>query len=144
MRIPILITVAAAAAAATLLCCWPATAAPPANGCDVAAPPPTSPTAAAVVAAAPASPPPAVRSDAPRLLRLPDGSEVAPLNGVIAPGPLVWGNVPYSPIVRTVRHRGVDWYEHQDGSRTTTLQVRRSDTGAPTPVTLVAHPQAHG
>jgi hypothetical protein len=53
-----------------------------------------------------------------------------------------WGDHPFSPIVRTIRHQGVDWYEHRDGSRTTTVRVRRSDSNELVPVTVVAHPRA--
>jgi hypothetical protein len=77
---------------------------------------------------------------AARKLRLPDGSETTPLNGVVAPMPMVWGDRPYAPI-RGVEHgNGVDWWVHADGTRSTTLDVWRHELGRTDPVTLVFHP----
>lgn len=73
-------------------------------------------------------------------LRLPDGTEVEPLNGVRAPAPLAWHDGPWSPIVGIERSRDVDWYVHADGTRTTTVEVFRGDLGRTDPLTLVARP----
>jgi len=73
-----------------------------------------------------------------RMLELPDGSQVMPLNGVTAPAEMVWGEVPWSPIVRTTGLDGTDWYVHEDGTHSTTLMVYRSDLGRKDPVTLIS------
>lgn len=78
----------------------------------------------------------------PAMLRLPDGSEVPPLNGVKEPAALVWGDEPYSPIVGKELGSGIEWYVHADGTRTTTLDRWRPDLGRMDSVTLVAHPKA--
>ena len=75
-------------------------------------------------------------------LRLPDGSMMPALNGVVAPPPLRWPvDRAWSPIRRRfVDRRGTEWYEHADGSFTTTLLVDRSDLGHQEAVTHVVHP----
>jgi len=100
--------------------------------------PPPVPPAVVPPAAAPVE-----RPDAPsetNKLRLPDGSEVEPLNGVTTPAAMTWGKGPYSPIVGTEHGNGLDWYVHADGTRTTTLEVWRPELGRPDPVTLVYRP----
>jgi len=72
------------------------------------------------------------------MLELPDGSRVPALNGVKAPAALVWGDAPWSPIVGTTRSEGVDWFVHEDGTYSTTVEVFRSDLGRTDPVTLVS------
>jgi hypothetical protein len=130
--------VLAFAAGAALVFAWPTTNQLPRPAANCTATPPLAQPAAAAAPATAAAKAPAT------MLRMPDGSEAAPLNGVTEPGQVVWGNRPYAPIVRTVRHQGIDWYVHSDGTRTTTVRVQRSDTRQLTPVTLVAHPQTEG
>jgi|SRR5712671_1327371 len=72
----------------------------------------------------------------------PDGSRKPPLNGVKNPAKLAWGSEPFSPIVRTENHNGVDWYRHADGSYTTTQMKWRSDLGRDDAVTLCIHPKS--
>lgn len=67
---------------------------------------------------------------------------MAPLNGVAAPAPFVWGEGPYSPIVGQEFGNGVDWYVHADGTRSTTLERWRNDLQRVDAVTLVMHPKA--
>lgn len=83
--------------------------------------------------------PPAPTTPDSRKLLLPDGTEVAPLNGVVDPPKVIWGDRPYSPIVR-VTHSTIDWYLHADGSLTTTLEVWRKDLGRKDAVTMVCNP----
>lgn len=77
---------------------------------------------------------------ADQLLRMPDGSMVPTLNGVKNPAKIVWGDFPYSPIVRTQKDPTVEWYVHADGTYTTTMMQWRSDLGREDPVTLCLHP----
>lgn len=97
------------------------------------------PATAELPAAAPAALAPAEPS--PRL-ELPDGTSVPTLNGAVDAAPLhhYWGNWPWSPIVGVVRGAGVDWYQHADGSCSTTQMVWRSDLGRHAAMTRVAHP----
>ncbi|MCR9247812.1 MAG: hypothetical protein NXI31_22520 [bacterium] len=79
-------------------------------------------------------------------LELPDGSHVEPLNGVSGRLSLTghWGNRPWSPIVGVERSdRGVDWYVHADGTRSTTEMKWRSDLGRKDAMVRLAVPQ-HG
>jgi hypothetical protein len=76
-------------------------------------------------------------------LELPDGTFVATLNGAVdAPSMKdFWGPFDWSPIVGTERSSaGVDWYEHADGSFSTTEMVWRPDLGRKAAMTRVAHP----
>lgn len=77
-------------------------------------------------------------------LLLPDGTRVQSLNGAVNATPLAdaWPkNVPWSPIVRIERSDvGVDWYVHEDGSRSTTEMKWRSDLGREDAVTRLARP----
>lgn len=79
-----------------------------------------------------------------RTLLLPDGTRVPALNGAVNASPMkdAWpSNVPWSPIVATERSDlGVDWYVHQDGSRSTTEMKWRSDLGREDAVTRLARP----
>jgi hypothetical protein len=97
--------------------------------------PPAPPAAGALPPANTAAP-----AGAARRLRLPDGSEAAPLNGVLAPAAMVWGERPYAQIVGVERGNGVDWWVHADGTRSTTLEIWRHELGRTDPVTLVFHP----
>lgn len=73
-------------------------------------------------------------------LRMPDGSFVPTLNGVKNPAAIVWGNQPYSPIVRKQIDPHCEWYLHADGTYTTTVMTWRSDLGREDAVTLCLHP----
>ncbi len=77
-----------------------------------------------------------------RELQLPDGSAVPALNGATDPAPLAqfWGNFPWSPIVGTQRSDGIDWYQHADGSFSTTMMVFAHGLGREICMTRVAHP----
>ena len=88
--------------------------------------------------------PPRGSSSGSDLLRLPNGSVVASLNGVSSPPPLRWpSDRAWSPIRRRiVDRRGTEWYEHDDGSYSTTLLVDRSDLGRREAVTHVVHPDS--
>jgi hypothetical protein len=136
-------------AALALSWLWPAqldtqpTMAPAAAAPVAAAEQPTIAAAAAAghvqraPAAKPASPEPS------RRLELPDGTSVPALNDAIDAAPLqqFWGNWPWSPIIGVVRGaNGIDWYEHADGSCSTTQMVWRSDLGRHLAMTRVAHP----
>ena len=98
----------------------------------------------AVGAVAPPRPNAAEEDPAPnRRLELPDGTFVAALNGAVdAPSMKdYWGPFPWSPIVGVARSdAGLDWYEHADGSYSTTQMVMRSDLGRMAAMTRVAHP----
>ena len=126
----------AGGAVLVLVLALPRGGAAPAAATPVETPP--APAPAVAPATAPAVPPTAPA----RRLRMPDGTEVEPLNGVKAPAAIVWGDQPYSPIVGTERGNGIDWYVHADGTRTTTLEIWRSDLGRVDPLTLVSHPKA--
>lgn len=80
--------------------------------------------------------------DHSRQLELPDGSFVAALNGAVEAAPLqqYWGPFDWSPITGVVRAGPIDWYQHADGSFSTTQMVWRSDLGRMAAMTRVAHP----
>lgn len=85
---------------------------------------------------------PAPGEDRSRLLELPDGSFVQTLNGAVDAAPLAtfWGPKPWSPIVGVQRSEaGVEWYEHANGSFSTTQMVWRPDLGRYDAMTRVAH-----
>lgn len=92
---------------------------------------PAAATAAPKAAAAPS-----------RELLLPDGTSVPTLNDTVDAAPLAryWGPFPWSPIVGVRSGAGIDWYEHADGSFSTTQMVWRSDLGCMAAMTRVAHP----
>ncbi|MCA8968836.1 MAG: hypothetical protein KDC95_03605 [Planctomycetes bacterium] len=80
--------------------------------------------------------------DPTALLRLPDGRYVPALNGIEKPQPMVWQHGNFTAIVATERTqwRGLgelDWYVHEDGTRSTTLMT--GVDGTPQPVTIVLH-----
>jgi hypothetical protein len=87
-------------------------------------------------------PQPAEKTPEDRRLRMPDGSFVPTLNGVVHPAAIVWGDLPYSPIVSIQKDPTVDWYVHADGTKTTTMMQWRSDLGREDAVTLCLHPTA--
>ena len=88
---------------------------------------------------------PAKKTGTPHTLALPDGTFVAPLNGVVSPAQFKWTKGPYAPIVG--KRRGKEpgswwWYVHADGTMSTTAMVMREDLGRTDAVTIVAHPEA--
>ena len=105
--------------------------------------PTTTPAApqTSTVPAAPAAAPKATVAPSRELL-LPDGTSVPTLNDAVDAAPLAryWGPFPWSPIVGVRSGAGVDWYEHADGSFSTTQMVWRSDLGRMAAMTRVAHP----
>ncbi len=65
-------------------------------------------------------------------LYMPDGSALPALNGATGLVRKQWwpGNRPWSPIKSKITTPdGVEWYVHEDGSRSTTRMVFRSDLG---------------
>ena len=137
-------------AALALSWLWPAqldtepTLAPVAAALAAAEGPAVTAAAAAAghVQRAPAAAKPAA-AEPSRRLELPDGTSVPTLNDAIDAAPLqqFWGNWPWSPITGVVRgDNGIDWYEHADGSCSTTQMVWRSDLGRHLAMTRVAHP----
>lgn len=73
---------------------------------------------------------------------LPDGSWVRSLNGVKGAPPLDWPtDIPWSPIKRmVVDPTGQEWYEHEDGSMSTTMMTWRKDLGREDAMTVLANP----
>ncbi len=88
------------------------------------------------------SQPVAARSGAPAatvgVVKYPDGSTAAALNGVTANVDLVWNDRPYSPIKEKIVDRGWEWYVHEDGSHSTVRMVELN--GVLSPIGLVASP----
>ncbi len=83
------------------------------------------------------------KSDRSRELELPDGTFVPALNAAVDAAPLAtyWGPSPWSPITGVERNSaGVDWYQHANGSYSTTQMVWRKDLGRYAAMTRVAHP----
>ncbi len=114
---------------------------------EVAAPvvdpvPAAAPAPAAVVPAGgetvPPAPPPAAPAASPGLVKFPDGSSAAALNGVTAEVTLVWNDRPYSPIKQKIVDRGWEWYVHEDGSHSTVRMVEVN--GVLAPIGIVASP----
>lgn len=87
---------------------------------------------------------PTTTAPAPETMLLPDGKRVATLNGATDVRPLAsaWPkDRPWSPIVGVERSTaGVDWYVHEDGTRSTTEMRWRPDLGRADAVTRIAHP----
>ncbi len=101
-------------------------------------------TAAFAPAPAPANAQPAAATavDHTHDLALPDGTFVPALNGATDPAPLqqFWGPFAWSPIVGVRQGAGIDWYEHADGSMSTTQMVWCQQLGRELAMTRVAHP----
>jgi hypothetical protein len=97
--------------------------------------------AAPVVADAPVSAP--TPGAAVRKMRMPDGSELAPLNGLTeAPNPGWDPGVPYAAPVRVETDaQGKQWYVFADGSQVGTYNVYRTDLKKWEPITEVRHPK---
>ncbi|MCA8971762.1 MAG: hypothetical protein KDC95_18375 [Planctomycetes bacterium] len=74
--------------------------------------------------------------------RLPDGTFAPCLNGIHHAPPMQWPrDVPWSTIRRKIVDRqGKEWYEHADGSYSTTEMMYRSDLGHSEPVVQVRNP----
>jgi len=140
---PIALLVVAAAAAAGA---WWALRTPP----DLApepAPVAEPPAAGPVPSAAPLMtvdylPEPEAKVPAERRLKMPDGSFVPTLNGVVNPAAIPWGSAPYSPIVRKQIDPTLEWYVHADGTYTTTIMQWRSELGRDDACTICLHPIA--
>lgn len=100
---------------------------------------PLSATPPATPAAAEPSPP-----DRRNQLALPDGTFVAPLNGVERPALLPWPPYrPWSPIIgKETDPDGLQWYRHADGSSTTTRMDWHPQLARLDPVTIVLNPVA--
>ncbi|GEM_PF-6746786 len=79
----------------------------------------------------------------PGSLLLPDGSCVPVLNGAVGAPPLNWPkDRPWSPIKRlVVDPGGQEWYEHEDGSFSTTVNTWRQDLGRMDPLTNLFNPE---
>jgi hypothetical protein len=88
----------------------------------------------------PATPPPV--AEKPGMLKLPDDTEVAALNGVANPPKLLWDLPQYHPIVAVERHGALDWFKHADGSYSTTMMNWRSDLGRYDATSFSLHPLA--
>jgi hypothetical protein len=86
-------------------------------------------------------PEPEAKVPTERRLKMPDGSFVPTLNGVVNPAPIAWGSVPYSPIVRKQIDPTVEWYVHADGTYTTTIMQWRSDLKRNDACTVCLHPE---
>jgi hypothetical protein len=135
-RTAAIVVVSALAIGGVAFAIWPKAAPEAPAAPQPSAPAPQQPQPQPVAADVPKQPEAPPRT---AMLKLPDGTEVAPLNGVKNPADMIWGDRPWSPIVR-VDHTTIDWYVHADGSLTTTLEVWRQDLGRKDPVTIVARP----
>jgi hypothetical protein len=84
--------------------------------------------------------------DGPTMVDLPDGTSVPNLNGVTDKVRFTWTpRRPYSPIIGKRPAAGPDdweWYEHADGSLSTTVMIWRSDLGRKDSTHVVAAPTA--
>jgi hypothetical protein len=115
---------------------------------------PASPTSPAVVATPAASPPQLVNAPLPlptpesagvpveQCIAYPDGTRLPPLNGVQKAPPMVFHKwTPFAKVIGRERDaRGVEWYVHENGMRTTTrLQAKN---GVMEPVAEVSMPAA--
>lgn len=78
-----------------------------------------------------------------RKLKMPDGSELAPLNGLTeAPNPAWDASIPYvAPIRVETDAQGKQWYVFPDGSQIGTYNVYRADLKKWEPITEVRHPK---
>lgn len=78
-----------------------------------------------------------------RKMKMPDGSELAPLNGLTAaPNPAWDAKIPYVPPVRVETDpQGKQWYVFPDGSQIGTYNVFRGDLQKWEPITEVRHPK---
>lgn len=127
------IAAAAVLAGGVAVVAWPRDTAPPPPPAKAAAPAPSPPQGPPPAAAAtPGKPPPLPVAPGPEdVIVYPDGSRMPALNGVTRPPKPTYPDwLKFTPVVRTVRGAdGRDWYEHQDGSRTTTYWTWRAELG---------------
>ena len=100
------------------------------------------PAPAALVPAVGTTVPPPIAPAAPvpttGLVKYPDGSSAAALNGVTTEVALIWNDRPYSPIKEKIVDRGWEWYVHEDGSHSTVRMVEVN--GVLSPIGIVASP----
>ena len=83
------------------------------------------------------------KKELPRKNRLyfPDGSYLPALNGAINAKAVVFRGRPFAPVIGKKKDSsGVEWYEHEDGSFSTTRKWYRKDLGRMESITQVAHP----
>ncbi len=119
----------------------------PATTVSGPAPQPAAPVEAANEVRAPVAADAPVATPAPqqavRKMRMPDGSELAPLNGLTAaPNPSWDAQIPYVPPVRVETDaQGKQWYVFPDGSQIGTYNVYRADLQKWEPITEVRHPK---
>lgn len=76
-------------------------------------------------------------------MRTPEGRWVPALNGAVDPPALEWPrHRKWSPIKRRIVDKvGTEWYEHEDGSYSTTFMVFREDLGRREAVVHIVHPE---
>ncbi len=85
--------------------------------------------------------PTAVPIDPEHSIQLPDGTWVPTLNQVANAPEFHWTvGRPYAPIIGIRRKDPWDWYEHSDGTFSTTVLRYRADLGRMDATTLVLHP----
>jgi hypothetical protein len=146
MRVAAILSSAAVIAAAVAGYCWLGPCTPalaPALPAAEAAPEPSPPAAPQELAARPLGELADAAGVDPRAtVRLPDGSRVRSLNGVLDAPELIWtpGRT-YSEIVGVVTRAGVDWFVHADDTMSTTVMVLRKDLGKEVPLTMVSRPR---
>lgn len=83
------------------------------------------------------------KKELPRKHRLyfPDGSYLPALNGATNAKPVVFRDRPYAPVIGKKKDSsGRQWYEHEDGSFSTTFMGYRKDLGRMDAITQVANP----
>lgn len=75
-------------------------------------------------------------------LLLPDGTTVPVLNGAFGAPEMGWPDErPWSPIIgKEMDRNGLEWYVHEDGSKSTTQNLYHTHTGGMAPVTNVFNP----
>jgi len=79
----------------------------------------------------------------PKSVKMPDGSYFPVLNGAFGAPAMRWPDgFAYSPVARRFVDRdGMEWYEHKDGTYSTTQMVFRKDLGHEEPMTRVLRPE---
>lgn len=125
--------------------CWPAVATRPAGGDSLPQPPASAPTVPTLANASLGRPREEPATSTRGAIVYPDGSRLPALNGATSPPrPTYPSWLQFTPVVRTVRGAdGRDWYEHEDGTRTTTYMVWRDDLGRMDAVTDLSTPREH-
>ncbi len=104
--------------------------------------PVTSPPVSATASILPPEPIPDGIPEKQRTFELPDGTRQPVLNQAYGAPKMLWPKeIPWSPIVRTIRgSKGLDWYEHADGSMSITQMVMHTHLGRIAPITNVFNP----